>query len=396
MNVPADGIAHGVDGIQGGGKQIFVENDQSVRFFLLLGMEFTLRFFDGGKQEKLSALLSGVCGGLMFGFRQPCGLTALISALLLGFVLFSVDRRRSLRYTTGFAAGFFSVCAVFVVIITIWGAWRDYFIQTWSNALSFAVKRGAGGGYSDMMNNFFPFVTGDRGFVDAVFAFFPLVTLFFFGWLFISKKWKDSLPMVAVILFALGAWHQYYPVPCMRHLYWAGVPMMGIFVYVLKQLWQNRDIRTRGAVVLLVLILLVPAAFRGYFACRRIAAVEKRETVNVPGVRGLLLFSHEAKIISIFNDLNSFLPPEIARRGVFNHTPDGIWSVILAPCDFKHPLYCRIGETIYPDYDKAAFRYCLEKRPAVISSVWKQLPGYVTLQTLTYNGVDYSILLPER
>ena len=105
---------------------------------------------------------------------------------------------------------------------------------------------------------------------------------------------------------------------------------------------------------------------------------------------------HLAKIISIFNDLNSFLPPEIARRGVFNHTPDGIWSVILAPCDFKHPLYCRIGETIYPDYDKAAFRYCLEKRPAVISSVWKQLPGYVTLQTLTYNGVDYSILLPER
>ncbi len=365
-------------------------------FFLLLGVEFTLRFLEDGKRANLFALLSGVCGGLMFGFRQPCGLTALISALLFGFVLFSADRRRSLRYTAGFLGGFFSVAAVLAVIITIYGAWSDYITQTWSHALSFAVKRGAGSGYNDTMNNFFPFVTGDRGFVDAVFAFFPLVTLFYFGWLFVTKKWKDQLAMVAVILFALGAWHQYYPVPCMRHLYWAGVPMMGIFVYVLKLMWQNKDIRTRSVTVLLALFLLMPVSFRSYFACRRAASLEKRETVNVAGVRGLQLFNHEARIISIFNDFNSFLSPEIKRRGVFNHTPDGIWNIILPSCDFKHPLYCRLGENIYPDYDRAAFRYCMEKRPAVISSIWKQLPGYVTLQTLTYNGVDYSILLPER
>lgn len=365
-------------------------------FFLLLGVEFTLCFFENPEREKLYALFAGICGGLMFGFRQPCGLTALISALLLGFVLYSADRRRAAHYTAGFTAGFFAVTALLAVIITAYGAWSDYITQTWSHALSFAVRRGAGSGYSDTMNNFFPFVTGDRGFVDAIFAFFPLVTLFFFGWLFITKRWKNELPMVAVILFALGAWHQYYPVPCMRHLYWASVPMMGIFVYVLKLMWQNKDIRTRSVTVLLMLVLVMPAAFRCYFACRRIGSVETREKSSVPGVRGLLLFSHEARIIAIFNELGTLLPQEILRRGVFNHTPDGIWSVMFPSCDFKHPLYCRIGETIYPDYDKAAFRYCVEKRPAVISSFWKQLPGYTTIQTLNYNGVDYSILLPER
>ncbi|MBO5899552.1 MAG: hypothetical protein J6Q80_02370, partial [Lentisphaeria bacterium] len=42
-------------------------------FFLLLAVEFTFRFFEDGKRELLFALLAGVCGGLMFGFRQPCG-----------------------------------------------------------------------------------------------------------------------------------------------------------------------------------------------------------------------------------------------------------------------------------------------------------------------------------
>ena len=365
-------------------------------FFLLLAMEFTLRFFENSKRELCFALLAGVCGGLMFGFRQPCGLTAVISAAALCVIIFAIDRRRAVRYGAGFLAGFSAVAALLAVIITIYGAWRDYIIQTWSHALTFAVKRGAGSGYSDTMNNFFPFITGDRGFIDSVFAFMPLVTLFLLAWLILNKKYKDELPLVSVILFALGAWHQYYPVPCMRHLFWAGVPMFGIFVYVLKALWQKRSFSTRSAVAVLAVILFFAVGFRCFFGVKRLESIAKRQRVNIPGVRGLLLFNHEAQITGWVYSLKNELPPELLKRGVFNHTPDGVWSIMLPSCTFTHPLYCRIGETIYPDYDSKAFRYCMEKRPAVISSLWKQLPGYVTLQIMSYNGVDYALLVPVR
>ena len=163
----------------------------------------------------------------MFGLRQPCGLTAFLSAALFAFLLFSCDRKKALQYAAGFFSGAAALLAVYAVLITCWNAWSDYILQTWSHALSFALKRGSGGGaYGDFVINFFPFITGDRGYIDAVFAVFPLLTIGMLGYFFLSGKWKAQLPMVLLILFALGAWHQYYPVPCMRHLYWAAVPMM--------------------------------------------------------------------------------------------------------------------------------------------------------------------------
>jgi hypothetical protein len=47
-------------------------------------------------------------------------------------------------------------------------------------------------------------------------------------------------------------------------------------------------------------------------------------------------------------------------------------------------------------YDKYAFKYCMEFRPVVISTVWNSLPGYIKLQELFYNGCTYYILGPLK
>ena len=367
-------------------------------FFLLLLIYFSLRFLDEEKNSIRYSLYSGLCAGIMFGLRQPCGLTAFLSAILFAAVLFSYNRKKCLQYSYGFFSGAAVLLAVFAALITYWNAWSDYWLQTWSHALSFAVKRGGGSGtYGDFVINFFPFITGDRGFLDIIFAVFPLLTLGVLGFFFLGGKWKNNLPLVCIILFALGAWHQYYPVPCMRHLYWAAVPMMIVSVYAAEQLLIHGGIRGRITVGILILLLLMPMVFRGYFAARRIHTLSKRERVQVRGVRGLFLFGHEKQITMIFNSINSALPPEIKSRGVFNHTPDGIWSVVLSPCrDFKHPMFCRLGEHIYRNYDRDAYRYCLEKRPVVISSLWQSLPGYIPAQPISYNGVTYFVLFPEK
>lgn len=366
-------------------------------FFLLVAMYCMLRFLDDTEKNIKYALASGVCAGIMFGFRQPCGLTAFLSAWAFTIVCFSIDKKLALRYIGWFSAGAAAGLVVYAALITYYGAWSDYLIQTWTHALAFAVKRGSGSGsYSEMMINFFPFVTGDRGFVDAIFAFFPLASLGLLGYFFLKGTWKKELSLVALILFALGAWHQYYPVPCMRHLYWAAVPMMGIFVYILRLLIVNGNWRGRTAAAVLMLILLFPMAFRGYFAVKRINAAPKRVKTQVPSLRGMLLFEHEKRAAEIIWMINSVMPEELKKRGVFNHTPDGIWSVILPECDFKHPMFCRLGDKIYPDYDREAYRYCVEKRPVVISSVWQSLPGYMLVNQMSYQGVNYFILFPER
>lgn len=365
-------------------------------FFLLLLIYFSMQFLREETNCVRYSVYSGICAGLMFGLRQPCGLTAFFSAILFSVILFSSDRKKSLQYAGGFFAGAAVMLAVFAALITYWNAWSDYWLQTWSHALAFALKRGGGGGaYGDFVINFFPFVTGDRGFLDAVFALFPLLALGALGYLFLSGKWKTDLAMVCIILYALGAWHQYYPVPCMRHLYWAAVPMMIVSVYAAEQIIAFQGVRGKIAVGILVIVLLMPMAFRGYFAVRRISTLNKRQRVQISGVRGLFLFEHEKRITQIIRNIGVALPPEMKKRGVFNHTPDGVWSVLLPECpDFRHPMFCRLGENIYSNYDREAYRYCLEKKPVVISSVWQSLPGYVLLQPLSYNGVNYFILYP--
>ena len=366
-------------------------------FFLLLAIYFTLRFLDDTCKNTWFALAAGVCAGLMFGLRQPCGLTAFLSAGALAFVTLAYDRKVSWRFAALFFSGAAACLLIYACLITYQGAWSDYITQTWTHAFSFAVKRGSGDGkYSEMMINFFPFITGDRGFVDAVFAFFPLLTLGLLGYFFWLGKWKNELPMVSVILYALGAWHQYYPVPCMRHLYWAAVPMMGVFVYVIRKLISEGGIRGRIGAAVLVAILLFPMGFRGYFSAKRVYTASKRAWGTVPGVRGLLLFEHEKKMTELLYEINSLMPEELKKRGVMNHTPDGIWSVMFPECGFAHPQFCRLGTTIYPDYDRKVYRYCLENRPVIISSVWHTMPGYMMIRSLSYQGVNYFVLFPEK
>ena len=366
-------------------------------FFLLLAIYFAIRYFDDPEKNSSSDIACGVCAGLMFGFRQPCGLTAFLSAAAIAVIYFSCERKNALRFALRFFSAAAVLLGIYAIVITCYGAWKDYLIQTWTQAFSFALRRGSGGGsYGEITTNFFPFITGDRGFIDAVFALFPLLTLGLLGRLFLSGKWKEQRSLVALIIFALGAWHQYYPVPCMRHLYWASVPMMIIFVLVIRALISKKAVKGKICAAVLIAVLLVPMVFRGYFSVLRVRSISKRSTADVPGVRGLLLFPHEKNIAEIFGALRTHLPEPLKKRGVFNHTPDGVWAVVMPDCKFDHPLFCRLTECGYPDYDREAYRFCMEKRPVVVSSVWNTLPGYVLINAVTYQGVNYFFLMPER
>ena len=60
------------------------------------------------------------------------------------------------------------------------------------------------------------------------------------GILFGRSEMQKLLPFAALLILGLGSWHQYYPVPCVRHLYWGGIPLFGAYLLMICRLFQNR------------------------------------------------------------------------------------------------------------------------------------------------------------
>ena len=187
-------------------------------YFMLLGGTLMVRYLEGGGLRLLFGC--GVAAGIAFGFRQPCGIVMVPAGILtLGLEVWT--RRLKFRealYRFGIWSGGVLVFPAFLALyLTVFGAWRDYWRQCWVNTARFSQDAG-GDRITDLLSCLFP--------ADSVFLLFPLAALGCFGWM-VWRLWRRrsgewQLPFCAALLVGLASWHQYYPVPCLRHCYWGG------------------------------------------------------------------------------------------------------------------------------------------------------------------------------
>ena len=359
-------------------------------FFMLLSTEFLLRGLE--KDDWRFHALAGVSAACAFLARHPCGVVC-FGAGVLTLILASCYLKRRWRDLGSFAAGSFAVLAVFALYLTLVNAWSDYCRQCFGFVSGFAYGRGGGGKWGEMCSRFFPVYDGLFPF-DIFYSILPLVCIAagLKAFFVLSRgEGTERLRMVkylTVVLAGLASWHQYYPVPCVRHLYWAAIPMFGVFALVCERLWRRRDWQRRTAAVVLCVLAALPVGVRLYFgAAPFLSSVGSRRSIDLPGVRHLRLSGAEYEVLAALKDAGEKLPVEVKARGVFNYTPDAVLSVAFPETKFRHPMFVNWKDDVYPDYPALAMSYILTERPAVVSSDEEllPLPGYA----VTYCGELY-------
>ena len=360
-------------------------------FFMLLAAEFMLLAYE--KEKNIFFYLSGICAGLIFGFRWPCGVVTMgaqMCALFLASRLCSAGKKAA-----GLAGGVLTVIAAYSLYLTIGNAWSDCFRQVFSFVGKFAWKRGGAGSFVSLFETFLPHTET----TDFIFAFIPVVVL---GLFLIScrrfftpqGKTVKNLSLLTLLLFGLASYHQYYPVPCVRHLYWGSVPMMGAYVYAVQKIFyaQNLERYKRGLYITLLFLPLVWGGFwRMYGGIFRVSEFNLRKSVTLPGLRFIRHGRGEKFICDIAQDLR------LKNLKVFNYTADGVWSVILPESKgFKHPMFVNWGRDVYADYPEKVMAYIDKERPAVLASTPFFHLSYVKAGEFEYMGTVYSLYLARE
>ena len=354
-------------------------------FFMLLSTEFLLRFIE--KERPWSAALAGAFAACAFLARHPCGVVMMaMDLLVLGFCWYSFKSRwRGVAYCAGGAA---AVLGVFSLYLTVTGAWYDYLRQCFGFVLGFAVERGGNLVWREIAKRFFP-LDGVLWIVDLLYPVMPFLCVAtalkeFCGFSKCDEEERRGrLRYFAVAVLGVVSWHQYYPVSCLRHLYWAGIPMFGVFTLVCERLWRQRDWH-RAAAAALLLLGAVPVVFRiWYGAVPFLNDYGGRRSIDLPGVRHLRLSGTEIELVKGIYDTYRDLPPEIRARGVFNYTPDAVLSVMLPETKFKHAMFVNWKDDVYVDYPAKAMAYILTNRPPVIS----QRPFFRPGCSMTATGI---------
>ena len=370
-------------------------------FFMLLGLEGQLRFLE--KEESCWLWLSGACAACAFLCRTPCGIVAFAAgAVLLMLKGYTSEAPGKMGPLCLYTAGAGVIALLFALYLTCAGAWSDYLRQCFTFIFGFVVSRGGSWSWSQFADSMLP-LTGASGFGNCIFALLPFLAIGAFMLalrpLFYHRKeqLKNNLPLLAAVMLALGSWHQYFPVPCVRHLYWAAVPAFGIFALTAQGIWslsRPRALRI-GMLLLLAVPLIYCANFRLNVLVRYFEKLHTRMSATAPGIRGTWIFKGEAAVFNTLHTVFSSLPPEIRARGVLNHTPDGIYSALFpSPVGFRHPMFVNWGTDVYPDYHEAVMKHLKEKRCAVLTTEFTELPGYDIAFSFTHFERPFRLFVP--
>lgn len=374
-------------------------------FFSLAALALLLKYLDC--RQWWFAMFAGVAAGLTFLSRHPVGVVTVIALLLsffFEFMLTAPDGRKLTEFARNcgwLLAGVLLVTAAGAIFLICNGAWDDFVLQCWGFVLNFVHKRGGNGSWGYFTEALFPFTT-DFGLWDSLFGLLPLAALM---WLFLGVRSANAnetekarnLKICVLSIFALGAWHQYYPVPCVRHLFWAGVPFFGFWVLSFRELWQfqGKHRYYLRLVAVMMLIVFIAAGFtRINAAIDRLAGSSRRPVASRPGIRGMKLTRLEDRMISGVRNVFDRLPAHIKARGVLNYTTDGLWSVILPESSFRHPQFLYLADPLYPDFEEKIQAHIRDIRPVVLLNKPLYLGNYFPAVSWQYMGDEYTLAVP--
>jgi hypothetical protein len=216
-------------------------------FFQLLGLLLFIRHLETEKVLFLGA--SGAAVALASWCRQPVGVFELLA---LSFYLLLTpfheahipEIRKALGRICILLAGFFSCCGLFILWFLNTDSLYDWYLQNFRMAADFAStipqswygSQGIRGRLIFLLKTMLPVKTD-----YLLWAILPLTSVAIAISYLIKLRYNRVLltrresVLLAVSLVSISSWHQYYPVPCYRHIFWAASPMVGLLVFTVME-----------------------------------------------------------------------------------------------------------------------------------------------------------------
>ncbi|MEI6633053.1 MAG: glycosyltransferase family 39 protein [Chlamydiota bacterium] len=347
---------------------------------------------------------AGATSCMAFWCRQPVGIL-LGLAILVVLVILSAARMTPrggwLKNTGVFMCGWLAVSSAFLAWLSLSGALRDWWLQTFVAAHAFAMKYGGGGTVYAVMRALLTRNGSWRPDGALLWLLLPLacVLLFVVACYEIGVRRKTTpanARVLAVSAIGIASWFQYYPLPCARHVYWGATPMVGLYLYLLIVLWRGENASGIRAsctspktlcALLVTLCMTAPLAAcivsnirAGILTLQR--AATECVTVEYPPVLRRMRVPRAAAAVyaDAARTINGYLDSHPSTQFI-TLGQDALYLVFTERTPKVHPMYVNwrwINRSVYPDYRRTMTGYIHEHKPLILSYRPK-LEGYYTL-----------------
>lgn len=401
-------------------------------FFLLIALYATL--IATQKRSFIAAFLAGVFAMLAFWCRQPVGIvTALAALLCLAFFAWqsekkSAARRRYLLLLIPLFAGLLCGFFAFFIPLAANGALHDFYRQCIEGMVTFASDRssterfGIFGVIGTLLYCLLlaPLVQWFSPGINYIWVLLPLSSLALFVIAFRKlrrerdeKAAKTFGAYLVLSVFAVASWHQYYPVSCYRHWYWAAFPSIISLCLLTKMFFEHPPKRVAALLTtkkrqilafVLAGLLLFGSNVIYHGTAGIINQVENSDRVifeneHYTHLDGLYLDPDVAAFYTELFDSVAFLEELFPERNIINTTENGVFALF---GENFCPIYNNSGDFYYKEYPDLLAAYIKKERPIIIGPeapdesylLWRAPAGDPADPYAEYHRMPAKIYLP--
>lgn len=385
-------------------------------FFTLVTSYFILRFIE--LNDKKFLFWAGIFSALAFWVRQPVGVF-LVSAVccLLLFMNYHKEKwvkkkhrkNNVMQELKNFSFGCLSISSIFITWIIISGAFNDWILQSFKFPSVWIKTLGHNYSFDIFFASFFPTLENHT---TLLWSILPLITLYLFfrsGYRIIhsENENKEEYVLLALSTIALSSWIQYYPVHDIRHVYWAGAPMIGLAVYFCWELakrnvnWGRYINLNENEARLAVFFAMFGILFFIDISQRVSSGIVKATSPYVSlekpvSLKGMRVSPGQAQMYTSFSDDIEVYLTNHPNTKLLNISAQALFLVLDGNHPNIQPMYIDWGiwnTSIYPDYKKIIVKSVMTDKPILIAEQVMDLPGYCQKKAYTSPDSDHIALI---
>ncbi|MDO8609818.1 MAG: glycosyltransferase family 39 protein, partial [bacterium] len=355
-------------------------------FFQCLTLYFYIYYLDQNKTKYL--IFTGIGAGLTFWCKQNVG-AYVLAAFIVSNIVFHYINKNSFKKTIQVIIKFVYGTIIISIPIFIWLIINSALVDWWKQSIQYALFFIGSKSSISFINSLFPASISPV----SIWSIMPIISLL--ALLYEINQKKHNKNVIAISIFSLFSWLQYYPVTCLRHVYWASTPMIGLVIYQLYKMSESFFLR--NVIIRYIFLLLLTYLIFNIDITYRInggIANYNQNYVNLeyPTVlKGVKLAKTEADFYQkTYNEIIDY-KSKYGETYLITTGPNALYATFAKSQNF-HKMYINWGIQLYPEYYLVKDQFIFNNQP-LIYAIWEQTPGGYCKFDDTINPIDTSYLV---